>query len=98
MGILSLVVLPTTCVVSPRKPKFAQRRAVRSELVGHDGGWSDAVLLQEFSHQLERRLAVSPWLNQDVQDLAFAVHGTPDVQLSAPDAPGSPGTEPLSFI
>src|SRR4029077_5533141 len=51
----------------------------------HDGGWRDALLLQEFSHQLERRLAVSPWLNEDVQDLAFAVHGTPDVQLSAVD-------------
>ena len=76
MGILCPVILPTTCVVSPRKIKFAQRRAVGSELVGHHGGWSDAVLFQEFSHQLERRLAVSPWLNQDVQDLAFAVHGT----------------------
>ena len=43
------------------------------------------MLLQEFSHQLEGRLAISPWLNQDVQDLAFAVHGTPDVQLSAVD-------------
>ena len=37
------------------------------------------------SHQLERRLAVSPWLNEDVQDLAFAVHGTPDVQGAAVD-------------
>jgi len=36
-------------------------------------------------HQLERRLAVSPWLNEDVQDLAFAVHGTPDVQLFVVD-------------
>ena len=79
------VILPATCVVSPPNTKFAQRRAVGSELLGHDGGWSDAVLLQEFSHQLERRLAVSPWLNQDVQDFAFAVHGTPDVQLSAVD-------------
>ena len=79
MGILCPVVLPATGIVSPRKPKFAQRRAVGSELVGHDGGWSDAVLLQEFSHQFERRLAVSPRLNQDVQNLAFAVHGTPDV-------------------
>src|ERR1700693_2868899 len=65
--------------------RAAQRRAVGSELVGHDGGWRDALLLQEFSHQLERRLAVSPWLNEDVQDLAFAVHGAPDVQLSAVD-------------
>ena len=46
-----------TCVVPPRNTKFAQRRAVGSELVGHDGGWSDALLLHEFSHQLERRLA-----------------------------------------
>ena len=83
MGILSPVILPTTRVVSPRNTKFAQRRAVGSKLVGHDGGWTDAVLLQEFSHQLERRLAVPPWLNQNIQDLAFAVHGMPDVQLSA---------------
>ena len=67
MGILCPVILPATCVVAPRNTKFAQRRAVGSELVGHDGGWSDALLLQEFSHQLERRLAVSPWLNEDVQ-------------------------------
>jgi hypothetical protein len=26
-------------------------------------------------------------LNEDVQDLAFAVHGTPDVQLSAVETP-----------
>src|SRR5436305_2073315 len=30
-------------------------------------------------------VAVSPWLNEDVQDLAFAVYRTPDVQLSAVD-------------
>ena len=44
-----------------------------------------ATPLQEFSHQSERNLAVSPRLNQDVQDLAFAVQGTPDVQLPAVD-------------
>ena len=66
MGILCPVILPATRIVSPRNTKLAQRRAVGSELVGHDAVWSDAVLLQELSHQLERRLAVSPWLNQDV--------------------------------
>ena len=40
---------------------------------------------RSFRIKLERRLAVSPWLNEDVQYLAFAVHGTPDVQLSAVD-------------
>ena len=68
-----------------RNTKFAKRGTVGSELVGHNGGWSDALPLQEFSHQLERRLAVSPGLNEDVQHLAFAVYGTPDVKLSAID-------------
>src|SRR5215207_4072712 len=85
MGILCPVIPPTSCVVAPRKTKFAQRSAVGSELVGHDGGWNDALLLQKFSHQLERRLAVSTGLNEDIKNLAFAVHGTPDVQLSAID-------------
>ena len=31
----------------------------------------------EFSHQFERRLAVSPRLNEDVQNLAFTVTATP---------------------
>ena len=85
MGILCPVILPATCVVPSRNTKFAKRGAVGSELVGHNDGWSDALPLQEFSHQLERCFAVSPGLNEDVQHLTFAVHGTPDVQLSAVD-------------
>jgi hypothetical protein len=56
MGILCPVILPATCVVPPRNTKFAQRRAVGSELVGHDGGWSDALLLQEFRISLSAAL------------------------------------------
>jgi len=79
MGNLCRVILPATCIVAPRDTKFAERRSVGPELVGHGGGWGDALLLQKFSHQRERRLAISPWLNEYVQDLAFAVYGTPDV-------------------
>ena len=68
-----------TCVVPPRDAKFAQRRAVRIRACRSRWWWSNALLLQKFPHQLERRLAVSPGLNEDVQHLAFAVHGTPDV-------------------
>src|ERR1700682_6335387 len=85
MGILCPVILPATCVVPPRNAKFAQRRAVGSELVGHDGGWRGALVLQKFPHELERSLVVSPWLDEDIQNLAFAVYSTPDVQLSAVD-------------
>ena len=78
MGILCPVILPATGVVTPRDTKFAQRRTVGSKLVGDDGGWSDALLLQKFSHELECRLTVAPWLNENIQNLAFTVHGTPD--------------------
>ena len=54
----SLRILPATCVVTPRNAKFAQRRTVGSELVSDDGGWSDALLLQKFPHELECRLTV----------------------------------------
>src|SRR5207344_288237 len=85
MGILCPVILPAACVVTPRNAKFAQRRTVGSELVGDDGDGSDALLLQKFPHELEGRLTVAPWLNEDIQNLAFAVHGAPDVQLFAID-------------
>ena len=56
MGILCPVILQATGVVTPRNTKFAQRRTVGSELVGDDGGGSDALLLQKFPHELECRL------------------------------------------
>jgi hypothetical protein len=46
--------------------------------------------------QPERRAAVSPWFNEDARDLAFAVHGTLDVQLFAVERRSrepSPGSE-----
>ena len=85
MRILCSVILPATCVVPLRNTKFAKRGAVGSELVGHNDGWRDALPLQAFSHQLERCFAVSPGLNEDVQHLTFAVHSTPNVQLSTID-------------
>ena len=66
MGILCPVILPAAGVVTPRNAKFAQRRTVGSELVGDDDGWSDALLLQKFPHELECRLTVPPWLNEDI--------------------------------
>jgi hypothetical protein len=40
MGILCPVIPPATYVVPLRNTKFAQRSAVGSELVGHDGCYS----------------------------------------------------------
>jgi hypothetical protein len=50
------VILPATCIVPPRNTKFAQRRAVGSELVGHDGDWSDAMLLHGILQEVQSLL------------------------------------------
>ena len=59
MGILCPVILPATCVVPPRNTKFAQHRTVGSELVGHDGGWSDALVANRVGM---KRLLLPLWL------------------------------------
>ena len=56
MRIFCPAILPATCVVPPRNTKFAQRGAVGSELVGHNGGGGNALPLQE-ENQIEAFVA-----------------------------------------
>ncbi len=43
------------------------------------------MLLQKFAHQFQCGLLVSSRLNQNIQDLARTINGTPQVQFLAPD-------------
>jgi hypothetical protein len=58
-----------------------------------DGGSSKEAAQPDASlAQIARRYGIARrvlcrWMNEDVQDLAFAAHGTPDVQLSAVETP-----------
>src|SRR5436853_2819612 len=81
MGILCSVILPATCVVPPRNTEFAQRRAVGSELVGHDDSWSDSLLLQKFSHELQPPPCGLAGLERGCPKPRFAVHSAPDIGL-----------------
>ena len=49
-------------------------------MIGDDCRWREALLLQQFSHQPNRGLRVPAGLNQEIQDFAFAVHGTPEIE------------------
>jgi len=66
-------------------PKFAERRAVDLVLVGHPLGRGDPLLLEELPHQLASGRGVAFGLDKHVQDLAFGIHGSPKVHLSATD-------------
>ncbi len=84
MGILCPVILPATGVVTPRNTKFAQRRTVGSELVGHDGGWSDALLLQKFPHELECPAADRPSVPSDTSPSLSTARQTYNCFQAAP--------------
>ena len=50
-----------------------------------DCRWRKTLLLQQFAHQPNRGLRVPAGLNQEIQDFAFAVHGTPEKVPPSPD-------------
>ena len=44
----------------------------------------EALLLQEFPHQPNCRPSVPAGLNEEIQDFALTVHGTPDDRTASP--------------
>ncbi len=60
--------------------ELAHRRAVGAKLIGDDCRWREALLLQQFSHQPNRGLRVPAGLNQEIQNFAFAVYSTPEIE------------------
>ncbi len=58
-------------------PKIVGGGAIGPQVVGDHPMWNEAVFLQEFAHQLQRRMLVSPRLHQHIEDFAFGVDGSP---------------------
>ena len=67
------------------KAELADRGAVGTKFIGDDCRWRKTLLLQQFAHQPNRGLRVPAGLNQEIQDFAFAVHGTPEKVPPSPD-------------
>ena len=64
-----------------REGKQTDRGAVGAEFIGYDRRRREALLLQEFPHQPNCRPSVPAGLNQEIQDFALTVHGTPEIEL-----------------
>src|ERR1019366_7291875 len=65
--------------------QLAPRHAVALKFIGHDHTRHVIQALQQPSEKPFGRLAISPWLNEDVEHDAVLIHGTPQIMLHALD-------------
>ena len=66
-------------------PEFASGSAVRLQVVGDQPIGNEVIFLQQFAHQFQRGLRVSPRLNQDIQHFALSIDGAPQIHHAAVD-------------
>jgi hypothetical protein len=67
------------------RKQLAPRHTVALKFIGHDHAWHVIHALQQPSEKPFGRLAISPWLNEDVEHDAVLIHGTPQIMLHALD-------------
>ena len=60
--------------------------AVGPQLVGHNQPGREALLSEQFAHQLQGSPPVSPRLDQDIEDLALVIDGAPQIHSPSSDA------------
>src|SRR5208283_5146001 len=85
MRILNSIVLPSPPLVPAFDPKDPDCGAVRSQVVGDQSLGNEGVRPQELAHQFQRGVLISLGLDQHIEDLAFGVDSSPEVDHSAVD-------------
>src|ERR1700732_3155480 len=80
MRILRSIVGTQSLLVQSREANFAKRRSVGSEFLGNE-----ALTSNKFPQQPHRRGLVALGLDQDFENLAFAVDSTPHIHLPSGD-------------
>ncbi len=60
-----------------RQTEGSKRDMIGSEFIGHEPGRRPPLFLQQFPHQLQRRIGVPLRLHEEIEDLAFIVDGAP---------------------
>ena len=66
--------------VQSREANFAKRRSVGSEFLGNE-----ALTSKQFPQQPQRRDFIALGLDEDLENLAFAVDSTPHIHLPSGD-------------
>ena len=72
--------MPTSQSQTPK------RRGVGAQLVGDQQFRHEALLLEQFAHQPQRRPTVTSALDQHVENLALVIDGTPEIHPLTGDA------------
>ena len=85
MRVLRAVVGAQSLLVRTREANFAKRRPLGSQLVGDDNRRNEPLVTKEFAEQAQCRDLVALGLNENFENLAFAVNGTPHVHLASGD-------------
>ena len=64
-----------------RKANFTKRGSVRSQFIGDDNRESKALATKQFTEEAQGRCLVTLGLNENFQNLAFAIDSAPHVHL-----------------
>jgi hypothetical protein len=85
MGILNAIVLSQALLMRAGQPQLLESRSVRAQLVGDQQFRRGTCLFEQLAHQPQRRALVAAALNKLVEDLAFVIHGAPQIHPSTGD-------------
>src|ERR1700730_12646583 len=85
MRILCSIVFSQALLMVAGKSEMSEGRAVGAQLVGRHPRRREALFAEQLPHQFDGRRPVSTTLDQDLEDLAFVVDGTPQVHVLARD-------------
>ena len=85
MRILGPVVLPQALLVASRQAQLRLRCPIRSELIGDERLGREALLPEQFAHELRGRPCIAPSLHKEIENLALVVDRSPEPESSAGD-------------
>ena len=83
MRILSPIVCTQALVVASRQSQFGLRCGIRTQPVSYQHVRREAVLFEQLAHQFHGCSLVSPWLHQQIENLAFVVDRAPQPEPPA---------------
>src|SRR6516225_7959162 len=79
------IVLSQSLLMVAGKPKMLEGSAIRTQLVSRHRLRRKALLAEQLAHELEGRPFVPSALDQDFENLAFMVDGTPEIHAYTGD-------------
>src|ERR1700739_2529298 len=85
MRILRPIVFSQALLMVAGKSEMSKGSAVGAQLVGRHPRRREALFAEQLAHQLDGRRPVATRLDQDLEDLALVVDGTPQIHVLARD-------------